>query len=1062
MSLTVYTGNRMERLADQLAALLESPLRSPLAEELIVVQSGGMERWLAMELARRYGVWANCRYPFPNKFISDLFGKCMPDLRAGASFEPGLLLWRIMGLLDRFRERDECCELKTYLAGAGSGLKSYQLASRIADTFDQYTLFRSDLLAEWEAGGGEGWQPLLWRTLVGEGRGLQRGRVQAEFLQRLADGRIDRALLPERITVFGISYLPIFHLQVLAHLAASCQVNLFVMSPCREYWGDILPERTRLKLSPARRATVDEGNALLASLGRLGRDFSNLILALDDVGGCQQDLYREAEGDSLLARLQNDILNLRNAPATARIRVSRPDRSIAFHSCHSPMREIEVLHDNLLELFARERDLRPRDILVMTPSIESYAPYIAAVFDPTHNPANRIPYSIADRSIRSEGRLGQTLLAILELPGKRFGAAAVMDILACCAVQSRFGMFEQDLAQVRSWLDQTHIRWGMDESERQQAGLPPYREQSWMAGLERLLLGYAMPGDNRLFDEILPFDNMEGDAPLLLGRLVSFVTQLHGLAGGLERPRGLADWAAELQGIMEQFFEPEDQDAGEAATIASLIGSLTEMEGEAAFSGQVGLDLIRSWLQGRLESEGRGLGFLSGGVTFCAMLPMRSIPFRVIALIGMNDGAFPRQNRGPGFDLISSSPRPGDRSLRDEDRYLFLESILSCRQRLLISYIGQSISDNSALPPSVLVSELLDYLEARYEGEDGQLSAGLITRHRLQPFSPDYFTGRERLFSYSRENFEAVTRQLAPKSPAPAFISGELPPAAETLSEIRLEELLRFYSNPAACLLAGRLGIRLEEPAGALEEREPFEIDGLAAYGLKQEIIEQLLAGGDQRELYPLARARGILPPARQGELAFERVAGAALDLAQSVRACIAGEDLLEALDFDLQLAGFRIRGRLDGLRSGRLLRYRCARLSARDQIRLWIEHLFLNLLAGEGYPRFSTLIMSDGRFGLTPVADAGDCLTLLLEHYRDGMKRPLRFFPRSSLAYLKAGRIEDAERVWNAERFPESGDPAYRLCFGEQNPFDEEFCRVAEDVFGPCLRHREGSNADI
>jgi len=1054
MSLTIYTGNRMEQLAGQLGALLEKPLRSPLDQEVVVVQSAGMQRWLAMELARRFGVWANCHYPFPNKFVSDLFAATLPDIPVGDSFEPETLLWRIMDLLDRFRDREECAELKGYLAGVSSGLKRYQLAARIADTFDQYTLFRGDLLDEWEAGGGEGWQPLLWRTLVEEGAGIHRGRVQAEFLRRLAAGRIDRELLPERVSVFGISYLPLFHLKVLAHLAAFCQVNLFVMSPCREYWGDILPERTRLKLPPERRATVDEGNALLASLGRLGRDFSNLILSLDDISGCQADLYAEADADSVLAGLQNDILNLRNSTVLRKREIARNDRSIAFHSCHSPMREIEVLHDNLLDMFANDADLRPRDILVMTPAIETYAPYISAVFDATGNAANRIPYSIADRSIRGEGRLGRVLLAILELPGRRFSAPAVMDILACPAVHGRFGLAEKDLDRVRGWLEETVIRWGLDERERESAGLPPYREHSWMAGLERLLLGYAMPEENRLFDGILPYDDMEGDAPQLLGRLVNFVTSLHRLTAVLDTSRNLAEWESLLQGITTGFFEPGEEDARESAMIARLIVTLGEARNEAGFNGEVGLDVIRSWLQGKLESEGRGLGFLSGGVTFCAMLPMRSIPFRVIALIGMNDGAFPRQNRAPGFDLISRSPRPGDRSLRDEDRYLFLESILSCRERLLISYIGQSIDDNSSLPPSVLVSELLDYLDAGYEAGGSKPSGSLVTRHRLQPFSPDYFTAGEDLFSYSRENFEAVVRRFSPKPRRLEFINGELPPPPETMRDIRLENLLRFYSNPSAYLLANRLGIRLDEPVGPLEEREPFEIDGLAAYGLKEEITGRLLSGGGPQELFPLARARGILPPSRQGEQAFKRVAEAAVDLAGTVEGLIAGEARLDPLDFDHRLAGFRISGRLDGLLTGRLLRYRCARLAARDRIRLWIKHLLLNLLAEDGYPSTSTLVMIDGRFGLQPVSDPESCLKPLLERYWDGLKRPLRFFPRSSLAYLKAGRIEDAERVWNAEHFPESADPSYRLCFGEMNPLDDEFCRIAEEVFGPCLHH--------
>ena len=665
MAFTVYTSNRMEMLAGQLGEILARPLQAPLASEVIVVQSKGMQRWLAMELAKRFGVWANCAYPFPNTFVWDLFARALPGTPPGESFVPAKMLWRIMRLVDGFIERREFTEIKGYLTGVNTGLKRYQLAGRIADTFDQYTIFRSDLLAGWEAGEGNDWQAILWRALTAESEDCHRGRVQADFLQRLATGGIDSSLFPERITVFGISYLPAFHLQVLAGLAASTEVNLFIMSPCQEYWGDILPGQVTARLPAAARATVYEGNALLASLGSLGRDFSNLLLDCGDLSGGELNLYRQAEGASLLATVQNDILALRQAGTDGKTKIAAADGSIRFHSCHSAMREIEVLHDNLLQMFATDHELRPRDILVMTPDIETYSAYIAAVFDGTDNPVQRIPYSIADRTIGSDGKLADALIAILDLAGQRFTAPAVMAILSCPAIYAKFGLTEADLDLVRQWLEVTAIRWGLDEHDREKAGLEPYREQSWLAGLERLLLGYAMPEeDGRLFAGILPYDNMEGGSPAVLGRLVAFVRALHTIITGLAEQRPLAAWGELLQSLFESIFAPGEDEAREAVSISRVLNELGALQTETAFTAAIELPVVRAWLLGKFANEEQGLGFLSGGVTFCAMLPMRSIPFKVIALIGMNDGLFPRQSRPPGFDLISRSPRPGDRSLR--------------------------------------------------------------------------------------------------------------------------------------------------------------------------------------------------------------------------------------------------------------------------------------------------------------------------------------------------------------------------------------------------------------
>lgn len=1057
MSFIVYTSNRMEMLARQLGDVLSRPLAAPLASEVIVVQSRGMQRWLAMELARRFGVWANCSWPFPNTFVWDIFGATMPALPADEPFVRTRLVWRIMALVDRFVSRSEFAEIRRYLSGTNPELKRYQLACRIADTFDQYTLFRGELLTDWEAGREGGWQAILWRTLSAESGGQHRGRVRDDFLRRLAAGQIDRSRLPERIAVFGISYLPVFHLQVLAGLATCIDVNLFIMSPCQEYWGDILPGRAAARLPAAAREKVDEGNPLLASLGRLGRDFSNLLLECGSPVGGETDLYCRSDGETLLAQVQNDILELRTAAAPASRCVSVADGSISLHSCHSAMREVEVLHDQLLLLFEQDRDLHPRDVVVMTPDIETYAPCIAAVFDASAAATPRIPYSIADRSFGSSGRLVAALFAIFALPGKRFSAPAVMDILEIPAIQRRFGLADPDLDLIWTWLEETAIRWGLDEHDRQRAGLAPYRENSWQAGLERLLLGYAMPGDDDLMCAgILPYDNMEGGDPVVLGRLITFVDALHRVVDRLGSARSLEEWGALLQSLCAEFFAPTDEEAREAAVIGRVIASLADLQATTAFSDDVAPAVIRSWLQEALTGEDQGLGFLSGGVTFCAMLPMRSIPFKVIALIGMNDGLFPRQNRPPGFDLISRSPRPGDRSLRDEDRYLFLEAILSARQRLYISYTGQSTRDNSVIPPSTLVSELLDYLERYYCAGPGELQRALLTRHRLQPFSPDYFNGTSGLVSFSRENYTAVVRRFATPATPTDFFTARLPDAPAEMRSLSLAELLSFYCNPSAYLLRRRLGLRLEEPASPLEEREVFTLDGLAGYGLKQQLLERLVKYGSIEDLLPVVRGAGLLPPGRYGDAVYRQLAASVDELAASIRANSAGAAGLEPLDFDLSLGSYRLRGRLEGVLATQLLRYRCAKLGARDQIRLWIEHLLLNILAADGYPLGSRLIMSDATVTLPPVAAASDALHRLLDLYWDGLHTPLRFFPAASLAYVKNQRIEDAVRVWTNRFSPECADRSYRRCFGEQEPFDAEFVRIATAVWGDYRRLAE------
>lgn len=1056
----------MENLIEALSRVLNKPLASALSPEIIVVQSKGMQRWVAMELAKHFGVWANCRYPFPNAMVLQLFSLILPEVLDDASFfSPEVLTWQIIGMLPELLDREEFAPLQHYLVGDRDGLKRFQLAERIADTFDQYTLFRPDLLMEWEAGketGSEGqkWQPVLWRKLVAVSKGSHRGRLKDDFCRRMMTGIPEDIRIPERITVFGISYLPKYHMEFLAAIAGITDVNLFLLSPTREYWADILPNKAKARLSAKDGALRIEGNPLLASLGKLGRDFSDMVIEIGDRAAVQEDLYEDPGGASLLQNIQTDILSLSD-PLEKRS-VDPDDRSIQIHSCHSPMREIEVLYDNILAILEQSHGLMPRDIVVMTPDIETYAPYISSVFDGCQDALLKIPYAIADRRLKSEGRIASVMLKLLGIPGSRLSVIQLFDILEAAPVRRRFDLDIDELEIIRGWIAETRIRWGIDAQSRVRLGLPGYRENSWRAGLDRLLLGYAMPDENgRLFNGKLPYDEIEGCTAQTLGKLAEFISSVAAIADTLARPRTLGEWKDQCSRLLSDFIRADEEMAHELATVADVVAAIGEVGQMAEFGDEVELSVIRAWLTARLDEAEKGLGFMTGGITFCAMLPMRSIPFRVVALIGMSDGAFPRQNSGPGFDLIARNPRRGDRSLRDEDRYLFLESILSARDCLYISYIGQSIKDNSQIPPSVLVSELLDAIDRGFiAGRNSPVADHIVTRHRLQAFSRDYFSDDSPLFSYSAENCAALLEKRSGPGKSCEFLATPLAAPADAWQDIPLAKLLRFFDNPAEFFLENRLGIRLEDGATPLEEREPFSIDGLESYRLKTDLLEISLRGENPRDFLSAARCQGIIPPARHGQMVFENAAGQVDAFSQLVQDKFGGLPQLAPLDFDLDLAGFRLTGRLDRIWPDRMIRYRCTKLKAKDRLRAWIEHLVLNAVRQRNYPRKTLLIMTDGSNTFSPVEDAAAILEILLGMYRQGLTAPLRFFPASAMAYADKEKwdLEQARRKWadGYNGIPGEGrDPSFRRCFGRGDPFNAEFEYIARTLLEPLLQHQ-------
>ena len=1057
-SLKVITSHSLTRLAASLATDLDGTPTPPLGRDTVVVLNPGMARWLSLEMAAIRGVAAGLDFPFPNQILDTCFRAVLPGLPDSSPFTRDAMAWRIAARLPGLLARPGFEQPARYLGIGHDDRRLLQISTVLADLFDQYIMFRPEMVLTWDKGRDDGWQSVLWREISIDCAGQHRAGHLRIFRERIRSGQQPASALPLRISLFGISYLPPFHLEAFSLLARFTDVTFYLQNPCGAFWGDIVSQRRLAELAlqetPDAEEYYDTGNPLLSSQGTMGQEFHDMLL---EHGFDTMDLDNgigEPDADTLLKAIQGDIRWLRDSGGRDERHVVAPDdRSLLVHACHGPLREMEVLYDNLLAMFDELDGLEPRQIAVMIPDIESYAPYISAVFGTRSGGRPPIPFTIADRSQRRENPCIEAFLRILGLPTTRFGVNQVLELLESPAVLARFAITPDELETIREWLAETGVRWGLDARQRSELGFPAFEEFSWQAALDRLFLGYSLePDEGRLFHGILPFGAIEGRSALPLGKLAEF---LHACRTVVERLAGrhtLTAWADILAAIALDLILPVDAEDG-LKPLFTALQTLAEAQEQCGFTAPVGPEAVRECLTGLLDASGSGFGFLGGRVTFCAMLPMRSIPFRVICLCGMNDGVFPRARRQTGFSLMSGRRRRGDRSLRDEDRYLFLETLVSAQERLHISYTGQSDRDNSVIPPSVVVAELLDYVGRGFIVAGTDSAPSVLVTHRLQAFSPDYFTGRSgsALFSYSSEERDALHARQLSGSVTRRFITEALPDDPELLQRIDLPDLMRFLANPAAAFLAQRLGIRPFKPGAEVDEREPFGLDSLTAYGLKQDLVQRIISGDGTVGLYEVARARALLPPLAAGRTAFDKTLDECRGFAGKVMAFMENE--LEPLTVAFEQAGMRLGGVLNGIRGGRHLAWRCAAMKARDRLDLWVEHLLLNALAPPGYPRESLLICNDLAMSLAPLENAAELLADLLALYRDGLARPLPFFPQVSWLYLTEG-MEKAEARWTASDhapYPaESAEPSISICFGDTNPLSREFRELSQRVFEP------------
>lgn len=1114
--LSLYHAPDLETLGELACSLLAQPLREPLAPALVVVPSQGMGRWLTLQLARSQGIAMHLEVQLPARFVWDLSRLVLGALPEQSAFSPGTLSWRIY---DWLCEPENCARaprLAHYLQG-GDERRRLSLAGRIADVFDQYLLYRDDWLAAWEQnrlldlGADEAWQALLWRELTKDGH-PHRARLLDDLLRRLADPASIEGL-PERVLVFGISSLPPHHLRVLQGLAQHCEVILFALSPCREVWGDIrdIRELARRPELSAEDWYLDVGNPLLASLGKQGRDFFDSLFSLASEAGAQETGLYSADQDlhdsSLLRAVQNDILRLRSRQPDERMPLREDDRSLEVHCAHSPLREVEILHDQLLARFADDAQLTPDQVVVLTPDIERYAPYIEAVFSSRSAAKGegvpRIPYSLADRNLRAEIPLLEAFLNLLALPDSRFSAEELLTWLEQPAIATRAGIDDSDLPLLRDWLREAGVRWGRDAEHRQQLGLPADNAFTWRQGLDRLLLGFAAPpqlagSTAPLLGDCWPLDALEGARAQLLGRLAAFVERLAALAQSLQAERRLADWADSLQTLIDELFD--EREAGDSLLLLSkACAALREQALASGIQRPLELSLIRQQLTAALEQGSSASGFLTGAVTFCNMVPMRSLPFALVCLLGLDDGALPRRNPAAGFDLISQKPRHGDRARRLDDRYLLLETLLSARQGLYLSYVGRDPRDNAVLPPSVLLSELLDVVDqtafcaADAPGRSGlaretdaaadalntsraspllqeqKASARLTINHPLQPFSADNFASSGARRSYAAGWFRAAERlAAAPLANPPAFIE-QLPEPDARWLQIEPAELLDCFRNPSRFLLQQRLGLRLPEAEDSIAADEPFAVDGLVQWRLRELALQAMERGWSTEQEQRIAHSAGWLPSGELGNVFWGEQRGPVRAFAPRLFEA-RPEDVPQPLLVDVELAGVRIYGWLDGVTRCGLFEWRLKQPGAKDLPTFWLRHLLLNCAAGSGIARESLLISPAGDWQLGALDDPQALLEPWLAAYREALCAPLPFFTKSSHAYakvfctpgkgskrqpLEAARLE-AEKVWlGSEHSPypgEAEDPWYALALRNREALDERFETLAERLLGPAL----------
>jgi exodeoxyribonuclease V gamma subunit len=1059
----LYHSNQLDVLKSVLVHEMTSdPLNNPFDAEHILVQSPGMSQWLKMALAQDIGIAANLEFPLPATFIWRMFTQVLEKVPTRSEFNKDAMTWRLWQLLPDLLDDLDFAALKSYLLDDDQDVKRYQLAEKIADLFDQYLVYRPDWIEQWERNepvielkDDDLWQRRLWKILYDHTLSLglshyHRANMYRDFIANLTAEKAQSANLPKRLFVFGIASLPPKYLEALVALGEHIDVHLMLTNPCRYYWGDIRDRQYLMKLeAKARRLTRegnkvstplvkfdaetyescawDEsviGNSLLASMGKMGRD--NLAL-LSEISAPEIDAFSDLLGDSLLSRLQLDVLNLEERQDDAlwetsehKFAIKKDDFSFSVHHCHSAMREVEVLHDQLLRWFDADTSLTPRDVIVMVADINAYSPAIQSVF--ANAPFPRfIPFSISDRTADQENPILLAFLTLLSLPERRCTASELLELLEVPAVMAKFGFDESQFEIVKRWAEESGVRWGLDPHTAEEFNLPKQAQNTWLFGIRRMLLGYAMPADAGLFEGMAAYDEVQGLEAALAGQLAAFVDTLLTYQGQLSQSMSPLMWHQTLLGILDDFFLVDLDGEILLTTLRERCGRLVTQLEQTQVT-EVSPEIIRQYMQENLANARISQRFLAGQVNFCTLMPMRSIPFKVVCLLGMNEGAYPRHLPPEGFDLMEGRWRAGDRSRRDDDRYLFLEAILSAEQHLYISYVANSIQDNQVLSPSVLVNELLDYCGHNFclEGDETllsddsalQLRANLCHAHSLVPFSPMAFQGA--LASYAKEWLPVAKRTVLD---AVAFDAAPL--SSDDKIAQPLAEFQRFWRLPVQYFFERRLKVIFPKKIKDIEDDEPFILDNLERYNVRDRMLEKWVKAVQQNkesqseiesDVKRDLRAMGRLPIGDFGQLSLDREILGCYALWAILEPLIARpkDDVSIQLTVESEQGELILEGWLGQVFDVGLVRYRTGRIRASDKLRAWIDHLCWHCVGGQGQTHMVGVQFKDKQWQsehclfMTLTAEAALIhLKALVAGFLLGGVSPMPYWPETALEGL-------------------------------------------------------------
>lgn len=1042
--LFLHRATRTDELARGLAEVLATPLADPFTAELVSVPTPGVERWLSQTLAGHLGaagqgdgVSAGIDFVRLEALVRRVVESTLGIDPDTDPWHPERSVLALLRVLDAHLDQPWAAPIRKQLDPTLPTSRRYATAARVSRLFRSYAAQRPELLRQWRSGHavdalGEPldqharWQHALWTALRDDLGGLD----PVERIDRtvvLLHDEPRRADIPDRISVFGPTRLDAGQLAVLSALGRHRTVHLWLPHPSPVLWDRVAHATPAGDYERVRSA---DPTALIPQHRlnrRLGRDARELQLVLGHWPHNAQVTEEPVSEHTVLHRLQAAIQT--DAETPQRLPVAPGDDSIRIHACHGPDRQVEVLREVVLELLSDHEDLEPRDILVMCPDIDRFAPLVSAAFavdgpvEGAGHPGQQLRVRLADRSLREQNPLLGTLHTLLTLGDSRAGSSELLDLCADPPVARRFGFTEAQLDRLRDLVPRAGVRWGLDRRHRERFSMGGYGQNTWAAGLERMLLGVALDDrDQQIRGTVLPLGEVESSDVELIGRLAELMDRLRQIVDSFTGPRTLRAWSEACRTALDLVTEVPQAEEWQRTHAWSQLADLAEFS-ETATDTLLSPADIRAMLADAFAGRPSRANFRTGALTLCTLNPMRSVPHRAIILLGLDDGVFPRRGHIDGDDLLVAAPWVGDRDPRSEDRQILLDAVLAARDHLVVIHSGASPQTGERRPPAVPLAEVRGAIEDLTEGNPWEV---LEVRHPLQPFAAANFHPSP--FSFDARAARAATAQLQSRTATvaavePSLADVRLPAPSEfeaAVVPVDCAELTSFFAHPARGLLRRRARIYSGNDDEAAPDEIPIELNGLEKWAIGERMLQAHLAGASLADIRAAEFCRGEVPPRQRGMDLLARIEQDVHQIRAAAEPWLAQP--ATSAWVSAELGRFQLTGMVSGIRDRTLVRVGYGSVRGKQRLRAWIELLALKV----AYPEVSwrSVTIGKGSRGsiLGPVAesDARARLNDLIQLWARGLCELLPLPPNTAATWLamngQGGDQYAANDAWKLE----------------------------------------------